>query len=272
VLIFYGLDNSNTPYTNFCLSLGVSIISAIIINFVWAFNVNKIDEKVTKIHNEALGTHSHTRYNQKITITFSYDDASKTLSANIIHDFYYKKSETGKTCEIKIFSDFRGDIPEKEKLYNNNFYPDFYFEKINIGSIKLNWEKIEDRIKLCNVENGKLLYTDNSIKLNSNTDTHLIFQIKNKYKPYDRLVWNFQDYSDSVTIEINRNESCKDKQFYFRLNHPNINMIMDSHHDSHPNSIRKSDGLITGNLKFEIKRSVLPYHGFEILWDIQDDS
>jgi hypothetical protein len=255
--------------SNLALSFAVSILSAIIINFVWAFNMNIIDDRVMTFYNEALGTHSQKRYEQRIEINFSYDNNSGTLKASITHTFDYKKSEIGKTCEMRIFSDFRGEIPKEDRLKDPQFTPDFYFKQAGTDAKHLKWANLEDRAKLCNVENGKLLYTDDSTVLNENTDTHFRFEIRNKYKPHDRMVWNFQDHSDCVTIVVNRDNSCKDKLFYFRLNHPNAKLIMESFQKSQSGSVRENDGLITGNLNFEINRAVLPYHGFEILWDIK---
>ena len=269
--------------------IGVALVSSAIVNLIWSYVTQKkiydLANEVKVINNvtlEILGIQSLTRRKQHIEIDFETE--TNYVKATITHFFHYREdSKSGQTCPITIFSDFKGSIPSNEKIRRHDFIPDFYFDYIRVNTKKiLEWNALEHREELCYPKWGKLYFSGEfTFPQAWGEEIGFEFKIKNTYRLYDRLVWTFQECSDCpVTIDLSLKTSCiqlkrlvngQGTEFYLRIDHPLVEKIIEEHNRKYPDQIDVKTGEIkVDTLNFSINKPVLPFQGFEILWDLTE--
>ena len=257
--------------------IGSSLLVSALVNWVLSRTtkkqINQMEDEIKKANNatlEILGVQNNERRNQVIDIELKKTNG--LVLATVTHTFDYREErKAGQKYELKIFSDFRGEIPDYDAVKKNKAEPDFYFKLVEEDNSTLaDWVNLSDREKLCTVKFGKLFYSQNITLPSAGTDKRFKFIIENKYRNHDKLVWTFQEMSTHVIIKLNITPSCKDMNVYLRINHPQVDKIIEEYLEekNHKNDINIGTSKVNvEKLTFTINKNVLPYQGFEISWD-----
>lgn len=123
---------------------------------------------------------------------------------------------------------------------------------------------------LCTPINGKLSFSKEiELPQNNSKTVEFVFDIHNEYQPCDKLVWTFQEISKDVKITIIKDAGCYNIPFFVRINHPAVLDIMREINPEY--EVDKNTGKLKKNRTvIPIRRTVLPYQGFEIYWEAEE--
>lgn len=109
-------------------------------------------------------------------------------------------------------------------------------------------------------ENGKI-YFKNSYDINSMSTASFLFKTFGNYRRVDRLIWTVQDISTDFSVRIVNNTGIK-KAFVIKVNHHKEKEILKRV------KIINDTGDSQEVIIIDFNCEVLPYQGFEIMWNL----
>jgi len=176
---------------------------------------------------EQLEAMRNIRYEQKIILTIEKvvtmindNPQEEYIKITCEHSYTYKnESNINKNIIIDIFNDiFIPADTNGRKPYERTNFNSVCFDDKTTYTPEKNPDKFE------RLRDGRPHFRGN-IKLESNKEVKLKYSITNEFLKFSRLVWNIQELSEDITLEIIDKASCDLSKFTLVINHPNRETI-----------------------------------------------
>lgn len=230
--------------SNLFINVGASILSTAIVNFLLN---RRADNKLILAAIDALWNRFQViRTEQKLKIMISNDEHGVLIQK--IHNFTLSNpSNFRKYRELSMFTD--------QASWQNNSDIDGFISVTDPDGI-LTGDKLLSHIK----RKGGKVYFIKKYRIPAKTPQLYEFDSKSRYRKKDRLIWTVQDFSDGFEIEIH-NRTGIQNAIKIKINH---------HRES---EIKIKQSLLADHtelIQFNIEDNILPYQGFEIMWDFEN--
>ena len=239
-IIFEYDSKVSTAFTG----VGASVFATGLVNMLLNWNAPSIE--LLNTVQEALADHVKIlRTNQELELIFTQNDGEITIE------------KTHKFCleNRSLFSHYRTISMFSDCLTCNSRSQDGFIRIVEPDHNRLENDALESFIKR---RNGKEYFTK-KYRLPKGKCHSFEFKSRNRMRTRDRLIWTVQDFSESFKVKI-INSTKIHERFIVKINHHREQD--DSASLDVTSTVDKSEVIA-----FEISSFILPYQGFEIMWD-----
>lgn len=236
-LVFMRTDVIALP----CTGIGGSILATAIVN--WIFMRQWHGLPIPQIAEALAHKTEFMRTRQEAELTFIVDRGriklEKRHKYSVRNPSWYKRTYT-----ISVFTD-----ASRAALYDSCGFQII----IEPDGTKLEGDKLQAFIRK---EYGKHFFYK-TYDLQPGDSNAFEFRSIDYYRLLDRLIWTVQDLSDGFLVRI-INKTGISNPFEIKINHHRDGEIL--------SQLKHLD--VAGEIIFEFNSEILPYQGFEIMWDI----
>jgi hypothetical protein len=247
-LIFVGMDvNKYQMYVIPLTGIGASILSTAVVNAI--LNVKLKDVLIKSVMSALQDKTKFIRHAHSLELRLSREENEIKVIAQ--HEFtLHNNSKLFKAIKkMAIYTDV-GNFSQQRGGFESVEEP---------SGFKLSGEELKRQTVN---ENGKLYFRKDYTIL-PDGQARFGFTTYGYYRMVDRLIWTIQDLATDFSVKI-INATGSQNCIRVKINHHNEEEIMERIHPYWNKEEKREE------IRFDFNSEILPYQGFELIWDFQD--
>lgn len=245
IIMLVGLLMFDNPKTESVLGtpltgIGGSVLATAIVNWILTRQLGSIP--ISSIVEALAQKTKFMRTNQEAELTFAYQDGRVRLEKRHLYHLRNTRHYT-RPHRISMFT----DTSPASDMHRSGFVL-----VIEPDGTKLEGESLTRYVSF---ESGKHVFRK-TYDLQPGDKNAFEFRSVDYYRLSDRLIWTVQDLSENFRVRI-KNQTGQKNVFKVKINHHCEQDVLDQ-----MKMIEDSNEII-----FEFNTEILPYQGFEVMWD-----